>query len=174
MKAHFALTLVLPLVGVALWAQQAGVQSPTQPAPKNSPSLDANKSVEILSDTRGVDFGPYLLEALSKIKENWYKYIPAQVRSPQFESGKTTIELKILPDGRLAGVKLVDLNGNSLMDQAAWAAMAASIPFDPLPTAFRGPFLALRIHFLYNPGKEEKIQYVPDTGDSRETAPSPR
>jgi hypothetical protein len=39
------------------------------------------------------------------------------------------------------------------MDRAAWAAIATSNPFSPLPNQYTRQFLTLRFPFDYNPGK---------------------
>jgi hypothetical protein len=41
------------------------------------------------------------------------------------------------------------------LDCAAWAGITASNPFPPLPSEFRGQYLARRFRFCYNPTKEE-------------------
>jgi hypothetical protein len=41
-----------------------------------------NTGVDILSDTQGVDFGPYLRRILSDIKRNWEPLIPEEARPP--------------------------------------------------------------------------------------------
>ena len=86
---------------------------------------------------------------------NWHKLIPEEARAPQLKSGKVSIEFVILSDGRVAGMKIVDGSGSVSMDRAAWGGITASSPFAPLPAEFKGPFLALRFHFYYNPKKPE-------------------
>ncbi len=173
-NVSFVLLLALLLMGADGRAQQRNFQDPGREARTNSSAQVASQSVEILSDTQGTDFGPYLSKQIPKIKANWYKYIPDQARAPQLESGETNIEFKILRDGRIAGMKLVHLNGNSIMDRAAWAGMIASNPFDPLPKDFKGDSLTLRIHFLYNPGRDDKQSLsAPKPADSKEAASVP-
>jgi hypothetical protein len=48
-------------------------------------------------------------------------------------------------------MKLTDPSGDIGMDRAAWGGITASIPFAPLPSKVKGPDLALRLHFYYNP-----------------------
>jgi len=107
---------------------------------------------EILSDTMGVDFGPYLQRALHDIKQNWIREIP---ESAQMKHGKLAIEFAIMKDGSVQGMKLVASSGDVPLDRAAWGGITASDPFQPLPSEFGGPYLALRIIFFYNPTKEE-------------------
>jgi TonB family protein len=107
---------------------------------------------EILSDTMGVDFGPYLQRVLHDVRQNWYNAIP---ESAQFKHGNLIIEFAITKDGKVAGMKLVAPSGDSPLDRAAWAGIVGSDPFPPLPSEFGGQFLALRFRFYYNPTREE-------------------
>ncbi|MDR3747286.1 MAG: TonB family protein [Acidobacteriota bacterium] len=110
-------------------------------------------NIEVLSDTKGVDFRPYLSTVVETVRTNWYKFIPDEARAPVMKSGKVSIEFVILPDGRVAGVKLTAPSGDSGMDRAAWGGLTASVPFAALPAKFKGPYLALRFTFYYNPKK---------------------
>jgi len=109
-------------------------------------------NLEVLSDTMGVDFGPYLQRILHDVKQNWYDAIP---ESAQFKHGNLIIEFAITKDGKVAGMKLVATSGDVPLDRAAWAGITASDPFPPLPSEFGGQYLALRFRFYYNPTKEE-------------------
>lgn len=110
-------------------------------------------NLEVLSDTQGVDFGPYLERVLQAVRMNWYNLIPEEARPPLLKKGKVSIEFAILKDGKVAGMTLRGPSGDVALDRAAWGGITASNPFAPLPTEFHGPYLALRFHFYYNPGK---------------------
>ena len=110
-------------------------------------------NLEVLSDTQGVDFGPYLSRVLQAVKMNWYNLIPEAARPPLLERGKVSIEFAILPDGKVAGMHIIGPSGDVSLDRAAWGGITASNPFAPLPSEFHGPYLALRFHFYYNPQK---------------------
>jgi TonB family protein len=109
-------------------------------------------NLEILSDTQGVDFGPYLQRILRDVRVNWYNAIP---ESAQMKHGNLIIEFAITKDGKVAGMKLVATSGDIPLDRAAWAGITASDPFPPLPSEFNGEYLALRFRFYYNPTKDE-------------------
>ncbi len=109
-------------------------------------------NLEVLSDTMGVDFGPYLQRILHDERQNWYNAIP---ESAQMKHGSLIIEFAITKDGKVAGMKLVVPSGDVPLDRAAWAGITASDPFPPLPSEFGGPYLALRFRFFYNPTKDE-------------------
>jgi TonB family protein len=108
---------------------------------------------DVLSDTMGVDFGPYLSRVLQSVRMNWYNLIPEVARAPLMKSGKVTIEFAILKDGSVAGMKVTTPSGDISLDRAAWGGITASNPFPPLPPEFRGEYLRLRFHFYYNPGR---------------------
>ena len=117
----------------------------------NNPS--SNFSLEgpmILSDTQGVDFGPYLARIVRVVRENWYAVMPESARLGQ--KGRVAIQFSILRDGRVPGLDLVLTSGSPALDNAANAAIHASVPFPPLPEEYKGGDLKLRFIFLYNLG----------------------
>lgn len=111
--------------------------------------------LDVLSDTMGVDFGPYLARVLHDVRENWYRIIPESARAPLMKKGKVSIEFAILKDGQVAGLQIVGSSGDIALDRAAYGGITASKPFPPLPTEFGGQYLALRFHFFYNPDKSD-------------------
>jgi TonB family protein len=104
--------------------------------------------VDVLSDTKGVDFGPYLKGVVKQVRDNWYHLIP---ECAERMKGKLAIEFAITKEGKVAGMKLVASSGATTLDRPAWGSITASNPFPPLPNEFTGPFLALRVRFYYNP-----------------------
>ena len=109
--------------------------------------------LEVLSDTMGVDFGPYLQRVLHDVKINWYNLIPESARAPLMKKGKVTIEFAILKNGTVAGMRLVSTSGDVALDRGAWGGITASNPFPPLPNEFGGQYLALRFTFSTTPTK---------------------
>jgi len=95
-------------------------------------------NLEILSDTMGVDFGPYLQRVLHDVRLNWYNLIPEVARS-------------------VAGMKLDGPSGDVSLDRAAWGGITASNPFPPLPNEFGGQYLQLVFHFYYNPDRHDRL-----------------
>ena len=119
--------------------------------------------MEVLTDTQGVDFAPYLSRVLGAIRKNWYNLVPPEARAPEMKSGKVSVEFAILREGRVAAMRLTEPSGDVALDRAAWGGIAGSIPFAPLPEQFTGPYLALRFHFYYNPTKmlPDSVQSAP-------------
>jgi len=113
--------------------------------------------LDILSDTMGVDFGPYLARVLHDVKMNWYNVIPEAAYPPLRKKGRVAIQFYIQKDGSVAGMTLESPSGDVSLDRAAWGGITASNPFPPLPTEFRGPYLLLRFRFYYNPDKADRL-----------------
>ncbi len=93
---------------------------------------------EILTDTMGVDFGPYLTRITQIVKQNWYSIMPQSVYPPIRKQGKLAMEFVILKDGKAAGHGLHTSSGDVALDRAAWGSITASTPFPPLPKEFPG------------------------------------
>lgn len=109
-----------------------------------------NAGVDILSDTLGVDFGPYMQRVIAATYRAWLPIIPESARPPLFKQGKVGIEFKILPDGSVKQMILRFPSGDVALDRAAWGGITGASPYPPLPKEFKGPYLALRFGFFYN------------------------
>jgi TonB family protein len=103
--------------------------------------------MEVLTDTMGVDFGPYLNRVLHDVRETWYQLIP---EAASFKKGWVTIDFYILKDGSVQGLRVVDSSGDVTLDRPAYGSIKGSDPFQPLPREFPGPYLGLRFRFFYN------------------------
>ncbi len=108
-------------------------------------------AVEILSDTRGVDFTPYLKDALEDVRLRWLPVIPKVARAPRSKQGTVIIQFAIMKDGQVSNLRVDRGSGNRQMDRAAFNSIRASSPFPPLPPEFDGQVLAVRLRFYYNP-----------------------
>jgi outer membrane biosynthesis protein TonB len=106
--------------------------------------------VEILSDTLGVDFGPYIKRLLRILYNAWVPLIPEETRPPLNKEGSTLIRFTINPDGNLAvgGMHLDASTHDQAIDRAAWGSITSVGQFPPLPKNFNGPNLQLRVHFI--------------------------
>lgn len=111
--------------------------------------------LDILSDTQGVDFGPYLERVVYLVRMNWYNLIPEVARPPLLKKGRVSIEFAIQKNGTIAGMRLVGPSGDVALDRAAWGGITASNPFPQLPSEYKSQYLALRFHFYYNPNKND-------------------
>ena len=121
-------------------------------------AFKAADGAEILTDTMGVDFGPYLQRVVAIVRQNWYNLMPPSVYPPILKQGKLALEFVILKDGKETSLALRTSSGDVALDRAAWGSITASTPFPPLPKEFPGQLLGLRFYYFYNlePGGDLK------------------
>lgn len=105
----------------------------------------------ILSDTRGVDFTPYLARLVNEVRRNWYAILPDSARFLG-EKGRVVIVFTILKNGEVpAGdPRIVGSSGRSYLDRPAQGAIRGAQPFPPLPEEFTGDEIVLQFSFYYN------------------------
>jgi TonB family protein len=104
--------------------------------------------VEILSDTLGVDFGPYLKRLLRILYDSWLPLIPEETRPPLNKEGNTLIRFTIDKDGTVSAMHLDASTHDTAIDRAAWGSITGVGQMPPLPKNFNGPNLELRIDFV--------------------------
>jgi TonB family protein len=133
----------------------AGVTQATikDTAGDHAAAVDMGGGLEVLSDTQGFDFGPYLQRVKHDVKQNWQYLIPEAAKPPLLKKGKVTLEFAILKNGQIAGLRYVIGSGDVAFDRAAYGGITSSTPFPALPFTFEftGQYLSLRMTFLYNP-----------------------
>jgi outer membrane biosynthesis protein TonB len=102
-----------------------------------------------LTDTEGVDFNPYITRLLATLKRNWLYVMPESAR---WDKGVVFTSFQINRDGSVPAPdpSLDRTSGKGPLDTAAMSAIHASNPFEPLPSQFKGPFIRLRVAFVYN------------------------
>src|SRR5215831_1710555 len=119
------------------------------------PRVDTAGNMEILSDTMGVDFGPYMKRLKITVQDHWEPLIPEAALPPMMKRGRVVIEFAILKDGTIAGMRMVGGSGDLALDRAAWGALTNAIPLPRLPVQFSGDYLRIRAAFYYNPDKND-------------------
>jgi TonB family protein len=134
----------------------------------NRGGFKAMAPAEILTDTLGVDFGPYLTRVVQVVKANWYNIMPPSVYPPIRKQGKLAIEFSILKNGTVAGMTVRTPSGDVALDRAAWGSITASNPFPPLPREFVAQCgvpirdekcnLGLRFYYFYNLDVDKDLQ----------------
>jgi TonB family protein len=103
---------------------------------------------EILSDTLGVDFGPYIKRLLRILYDSWLPLIPEETRPPLNKEGSTLIRFTINKDGTVSAMHLDGPSHDQAIDRAAWGSITGVGQMPPLPKNFTGPNLELRIDFI--------------------------
>jgi TonB family protein len=119
------------------------------------PKVDQVGNFQVLTDTLGVDFGPYWRRLHITVQDHWDPLVPEVARAPMMKKGVVVIEFAIMKDGSIQGMKLISSSGDLALDRAAWGALTSANPLDALPAKFTGDFVLLRAAFYYNPDKNE-------------------
>lgn len=129
---------------------QAPLYVPGGPPAAGGRGVGMGYGVDILSDTQGVDFSNYINRLLAALKRNWEAVMPESARMG--DRGVVFTTFQINPNGSVPSPDpaLERTSGKEPLDNAAMAAIHASNPFEPLPSQFHGPYLKLRIVFIYN------------------------
>jgi TonB family protein len=113
-----------------------------------APSLCNDCSaLQLLSDSKNVDFKPYLLQVLAKVRAKWMVVIPDSARKGR--KGVVVLRFVIDRRGNVPSLEYVTHSGNDL-DQASIAGISASVPFPPLPAEYQGDQIHLQMAFAYN------------------------
>ena len=122
---------------------------PRGPGGSGGPGMQPGAT--ILTPTEGVDFNPYIQRLLATLRRNWYAVMPQSAMMG--DKGMVSTTFQINRDGSIPPPDpLLDrTSGKGPLDNAAMSSIHASNPFEPLPSEFKGPYIRLRIVFLYNP-----------------------
>ena len=121
------------------------VNAPSEPLAPGS----VGSGLELLSDSRGVDFRSYLTQILAAVKRNWQAVIPESARRGE-RRGKVTVRFSVSRDGKVTNVQITGPSGTEALDLAAIAGISATNPFPPLPAEYNGLPIRLQFVFLYN------------------------
>jgi TonB family protein len=184
LRKTFLFLATLAAGSLCAWSQNQPSQPTTTPTPGNGPSssqsghvvelpaavpkkiapsqpppllaVPSRGGIEILSDTGGVDFGPYMKRMHVLVQAKWNPLIPTVAFPPMMKSGTVTIQFAIMKDGQIKAMKLEKSSGDESLDRAAWGAITTSNPLPPLPAEFPHDFLLLRCGFVYNQSAEER------------------
>ena len=149
-------------IGLFLFAGSVvGQTSPSQSNPVSSQSVNDSTPpsgqrysplvADILSDTQGVDFGPYMRQALPMIRKSWASSLPQEDVPAGKSPAETVIRFTISRNGKISAMELVESAHQIEVDRAAWGSIVGVGQFPSLPAEFNGPSLILRIGFRVNP-----------------------
>jgi TonB family protein len=96
-----------------------------------------------------VDFTDYIKHLLRMIKAAWLPLIPEECYPPLSKEGSTLIRFSIAKNGQLTEPMTLDASTHDrAIDKAAWGAITGVGVFPPLPAAYKGATLELRIQFI--------------------------
>ena len=126
-----------------------GDSAATIPNLNQSPSAGRiGSNLQLLSDAKGVDFKPYLIQVLTAVRRNWLAILPDSARLGQ--RGRVLVQFAIDRSGSVPKLVIAEGAGVNALDRAAVAAISASYPFPPLPTDYKGDQIRLQLAFSYN------------------------
>jgi TonB family protein len=110
----------------------------------------AGTGMQILTDTEGVNFDSYMRRLHDIVLKNWSAVLPESYYMG--DKGIVVITFHIDRDGSIHVTEpvLERTSGKEALDRAVLAAIRSSVPFEPLPSQFKGPFIELRAAFFYN------------------------
>jgi TonB family protein len=118
------------------------------PNPNQPPAGPVRSNLQLLSDPKGVDFKPYLIQILAAVRTNWLAVIPESARLGL--RGRVLVQFIIDRRGGVPKLVIAESSGTTAFDRAAVAGISASNPFPPLPANFQGPEIRLQLAFSYN------------------------
>ena len=142
-------------VGSVVDAQTAPSDPPQQEPAASIPGVLKSQSpisgIETLSDTEGIDVGPYLRQWHRITETSLQSLISKQANSATPQSGTVVVRFKILQNGQLMdGSTLLERgSGQARLDKAVLDAINGSA-YPHLPEEFQGTYLELRVYWLYN------------------------
>ena len=105
-------------------------------------------NLQLLSDPKGVDFKPYLIQVLTAVRRNWLAIIPESARLGR--RGRVLVQFAIDRTGGVPKLVIAEGAGTDALDRAAVAAISASYPFPPLPGDYTGDQIRVQLAFSYN------------------------
>jgi len=117
-------------------------------SPDGASEATALRQMQLLSDPLGVDFKPYLLQVLAKVRRNWMAIVPDSARTGR--RGLVLIQFSIDRSGGVPKLVIASTSGITAFDRAAVAGISASNPFPPLPGSYKGDQIRLQMAFSYN------------------------
>jgi outer membrane biosynthesis protein TonB len=152
----FLVAVALAIAGTLTPSSGPGLQKEAK-----SPAPHVGLAVEILSKTNGTDFSRYITHLIESLKPNISAHLPESAESGK--KGIVTLQIQLQKDGSIAEGYPVAITQPGIQTSTAYKEMeAASItavrtaaPYGPMPEAFSGSILMLKIHFFFNipPGR---------------------
>ncbi len=100
---------------------------------------------EIQFDTKGVEFGPWIRRFVAQVKRNWF--VPYSAMSMK---GHVVITFNVHKDGAITDLNVVAPCPIDSFNNAAFGALAASNPTQPLPPEYPSDRAFFTVTFFYN------------------------
>jgi TonB family protein len=100
---------------------------------------------EIQFDTKGIEFGPWIRRFVTQVKRNWF--VPYSIMS---ERGRVVIQFNVHRNGMITDLVVVGPCPIEAFNAAAYGALAASNPTQPLPAGYPLDKAFFTVTFFYN------------------------
>jgi len=109
---------------------------------------DQNFAPSIQFDSKGVEFGPWLRRFIARLRRNWIPLIP---QAAMVFKGHTSITFYIdKTTGRISELQVLRPSDVDAFNNAAYGALVASSPTDPLPPEYPDDHVRFTVTFYYN------------------------
>lgn len=116
-----------------------------QAAFENPQGGDGAFGPSIQFDTKGVEFGPWIRRFIAQIKRNWF--VPYAAMSLR---GHVVLTFNVHKNGALTDLTVVGPSDVSAFNHAAFNALVASNPTQPLPPEYPSDRAFFTVTFYYN------------------------
>ena len=103
---------------------------------------------EIQFDTKGVEFGPWLNRFIAQLRRNWYAILPYEAMLGT--KGHVAITFNVHKTGALTDVSVVGPCPIDAFNNAAFGALMATNPTQPIPSAYPDEKAFFTVTFFYN------------------------
>jgi hypothetical protein len=94
----------------------------------------------------GFDFGPWAALVVESIQKNWELPVSGKLS----KTARIRFSVIINKKGELSSIEIIEISSIESLDQAALAALRASLPFPALPVDFPGDLLEMLFEFVYD------------------------
>lgn len=131
--------------GGALGEALRNLQRYTQDQSFENPQGGGAFGPAIQFDTKGVEFGPWIRRFVAQIKRNWF--IPYAAMSMR---GHVVITFNVHKDGRISDLQVIGPSSTDAFNNAAFNALVASNPTQPLPPEYPADRAFFTVTFYYN------------------------
>jgi TonB family protein len=105
-------------------------------------------SIQLRSDPLGADFRPYMIQVIASVRRAWLAVYPEAAKTGM--RGQVILQFSIDRNGKVLKVVFNGETPSRPLNEAAVAAISASTPMPPFPTAFKGDHIILQMTFQYN------------------------
>jgi TonB family protein len=100
--------------------------------------------VDVLTDTQGVNFGPYIDQVIQTLSDTPR---PAMTRAGFDNEPTALLSFTVTADGKVTTLHLDESSNYAALDRAAWSSISKVKALPPLPKQFTGTTLRLRVQY---------------------------